>query len=705
MSQSSPVRVERRGAIAVILVDNPPVNALSQAVRAGLRAALEQVAADPAIAAVVLAGAGRSFPAGADIREFGKPLLEPSLPAVIAALDALLKPTVAALHGNALGGGCEVALACDRRIMAPGAGIGLPEVKLGILPGAGGTQRLPRLVGAPVALELVSSGRRLGAAEAVSLGLADAVAEGDLIGAAVAAAEGLLRNPPGPRVSARAVAPFDAEAFAKAQGEVKRRARGQLSPVKAGEAVALAARLPFEEGLAAERAIFAELVISDQAKALRHVFFAEREAPKVEGLAAVPRAHATVGVIGGGTMGSGIAAACADAGLTVRLVETDATAAARAAARLEELYARQVKSGRLAETVQAERLGRIACGADFAVLGGVDLVIEAVFEDLAVKQEVFRRLDAVARPGAVLATNTSYLDVDAIAAVTARPQDVCGLHFFSPANVMRLLEVVRGAATADDTLATALALGKRLGKLAVVARVGEGFIGNRIFMAYRKQMEFLLEEGCLPQQVDAALEAWGLAMGPFAVFDLTGLEIAWKTRQRQAAARDPRARYVAIPDRLCEAGRFGAKTGLGWYRHAPGARRGEADPAVEAIIEAARAEKGIVPRAFSDAEIQSRALAAMVNEACLLLQEGIAQRPSDVDVTLVNGYGFPAWRGGPLFAAEQRGLPAALRDVEALCAASGIGYAPAPLLVEAASGGKSLATVLQSSLSPGRGSG
>ncbi len=685
------VRAERRGAIALLLVDNPPVNAFSQAVRAGLETALRQVAADPAVAAVVVAGAGRSFPAGADIREFGKPIQPPTLPAVIATLDALPKPTVAAIHGNALGGGCEVALACDRRIMSAEAGIGLPEVKLGILPGAGGTQRLPRLVGAPAALELVTSGRRLGADEAVTLGLADAVAEGDLLDAAVAEAERLVREGRAPRVSQRAVPPFDAVAFAKAEAEVERRARGQLSPVKAGEAVALAARLPFEEGLAAERALFAELVVGDQAKALRHIFFAEREAPKVEGLAAAPRPVVRVGVIGGGLMGSGIAAACADAGLDVLLVETDAATAQRAAARLDELYGRQVRSGRLDEAAKAIRLGRIACGADFGVLAAADLVIEAVFEDLAVKQEVFRRLDAVARPGAVLATNTSYLDVDAIAAVTARPGDVCGLHFFSPANVMRLLEVVRGAATSGATLATALALGKRLGKLAVVARVGEGFIGNRIFSAYRRQMEFLLEEGCLPQQVDAALEAWGLAMGPFSVFDLTGLEIAWKMRQRQAASRDPRARYAVIADRLCEAGRFGQKAGLGWYRHAPGARRGEPDPAVEAIIVAARAEKGIVPRSFSDGAIQDRMLAAMVNEACLLLEEGIAQRPSDVDVTLVNGYGFPAWRGGPLFAAEQKGLPEVLRDVEAMCTASGFGFAPAPLLVRAVREDKTLA--------------
>jgi len=693
MSEPSiPIRIEKRGSVAVLLVDNPPVNAFSQAVRAGLLWALGKAAADPAVAAVVIAGAGRSFPAGADIREFGQPPQPPTLAEVIAALDALPKPSVAAIHGNALGGGCEVALACDRRLMAPDAGIGLPEVRLGVLPGAGGTQRLPRLVGAVVALDLVTSGRRLGAAEALRLALADAVVPGDLLAAAVAEAERLVREGVArPRLSARPVPPIDQVAFERALAEVKRRARGQQAPVKAGEAVALAATLPFAAGLERERALFRELVASDQAKALRHVFFAEREAPKVPGLAAAPRPVARVGVVGGGLMGSGIAAACADAGLAVRLVETDDAAARRAAERLGGLYLRQVESGRLAEAVAQERLARVACTADFASLSESDLVIEAVFEDLAVKQEVFRRLDAVARPGAVLATNTSYLDVDAIAAVTGRPRDVCGLHFFSPANVMRLLEVVRGAATSDETLATALALGKRLGKLAVVARVGEGFIGNRIFAAYRRQMEFLLEEGCLPQQVDRALEDWGLAMGPFAVFDLTGLEIAWKTRQRQAATRDPRARYAAIADRLCEAGRFGQKAGLGWYRYAPGARRGAPDPAVEAIIRAARAEKGIVARSFSDAEIQDRALAAMVNEACLLLAEGIAQRASDVDVALVNGYGFPAWRGGPLFAAELKGLARVLKDVEALCEASGFGFAPAPLLVRAVAEGKGLA--------------
>jgi 3-hydroxyacyl-CoA dehydrogenase len=678
----SPVTLSRRGRIAIVTIDNPPVNALSHAVRQGLADALAALAADAGLDGAVLACAGRTFVAGADVTEFGRPAEPPFLADLLDTVEAGSKPVCAALFGTTLGGGFELALACHYRAATPTAEIGLPEVKLGLIPGAGGTQRLPRLIGIAAAIDVATTGRRVKAAEAAALGIVDRVAEGDLVDAAVAfLEERIAAGGAFPVASARAVAaptPAEAEALL---AEVRRKARGVDAPVEAALSVLRAAALPFAEGLAAERDAFERLRASDQSKALRHVFFAEREAAKVPGLAGVQgRAVTTVGVVGGGLMGSGIAIAAADAGLGVTIAETDAEGVARAAARVAAHYADQAKKGRLTEAQAAERRDRIAVAVGVEALAHADLVIEAVFEDMGVKQDIFARLGRVAKPGAVLATNTSYLDVDAIADASGRPGDVLGLHFFAPANVMRLLEVVRAARTAPDALATGLALGKRLGKLSVVAGVCDGFIGNRIWSAWRRHLEYLVEDGATPEQIDAAIVAWGLPMGPFAVYDMSGLDIAWATRKRKAATRDPAERYVRIADRLCEAGRMGRKTGAGWYRYADG--KAHPDPDVAAIVADERRQRGIVARPFTAEAIQRRSLAAIANEAARILAEGIAQRPSDIDMVMVAGYGFPNWRGGPLFEADRIGLPAVLAEVEAAAAVGGAGAEPSPLLVD-----------------------
>jgi len=687
-SPALPVRVQRAGGIAVVTIDNPPVNALSQSVRRELLRVFRSLTGDAGVTGIVLTGAGRDFVAGADIREMDVAPLEPSLPEVILAMEACRQPIVAAITGNALGGGFELALACDRRLAAAGATVGLPEVKLGIIPGAGGTQRLPRLVGAARAIALIAAGRRVGAKEAASLGLVDRVVEGDLLAAAQAEAAQAAKR----RLSEAPAPDIDDPEVEKAARDAVHSARGALAVGKAIEMVMRVCTVDFAQAVKMERAVFMALRDSAEAKALRHLFFAERNAQKVPGVAgAKARRVERVAVIGGGTMGSGIAVALADAGLKVVLVERDEAAIEGARRRIGGTYDRVVAGGRLARWAADERIGQIALGTEWAAIAEVDLVIEAVFEEMEVKLEVFRRLDALARPGAVLATNTSYLDVNRIAQATKRPQDVVGLHFFSPANVMRLLEIVRGEATAAEVLATGFALARKLGKVAVVAGVCEGFIGNRIFSAYRTQMEYLVEDGAWSEEVDRALEAYGFAMGPFAVFDLAGLDIAWAGRKRRAATRDPRERYVAIADRLCELGRFGRKTGRGWYLYPEDARKPVPDPEVHALIEAEAAAKGIRRRAVTEDEIRRRALAAMVNEAAKILAEGIALRAADIDLVLANGYGFPSFRGGPLFAADARGLAAVLADVEEMHGRAGFGSEPAPLLIELAKAGASFA--------------
>jgi 3-hydroxyacyl-CoA dehydrogenase len=650
--EGKPVRVEREGDVAVIVIDNPPVNASSHAVRQGLLAAIREVDADKGVAGAVLIGAGRTFVAGADIREFGKPLAEPQMPAVVAAVMDSPKPFVAAVHGSALGGGFELALACDARIARPGTRVGLPEVALGMIPGAGGTQHVPRIVGIAAAIGIVCSGRHIMADEAQRLGLVDRIAQGDLREEAVAMAPGTAKR----RLRDAAVPAEDAEKVEEAAQAALKAGRKRPQVVAGIEAVKMSAMKPYAEALAHEREVFQKLRASPEAAALRHLFFAEREAVKVPGIgAATPREVNTVGIIGAGTMGVGIAMAFADAGIDVQLVEADPAALERGMARVRDA----------ARIHPSTELGRVA---------GTDLVIEAVFEDMAVKTELFGRLDAIVKPGAILATNTSYLDVNAIARATKRPHDVVGLHFFSPANVMKLLEIVRGDATAPDVLATALAVARRIRKLPVVARVGDGFIGNRIFFKYRQQAEFMVEEGALPEEVDAALEGFGFPMGPFAVSDLAGLDIAWRNRRRLDATRDPRERYSTIADKLVEMKRYGQKTGAGWYRYAPGARRGQPDPEVRALVEAASAEKNLARRAFTPGEIVWRVLVTMVNEASLLLDEGVAQRPSDVDLVLVNGYGFPRHQGGPLFWASRQDPERLKATLEAIAAATGFGF-------------------------------
>jgi len=683
------VRVALDGPIAVVIIDNPPINASSHAVRQGLAAAFERLAADPAVAGIVLAAAGRTFVAGADITEFDRPPEPPALRDVAAEIEAMATPVVAVLHGTALGAGLELALGCHYRVMAADAAVGLPEVTLGVIPGGGGTQRLPRLVGIAAAAEIIASGRRIGAVEALRLGLVDAIAEGDRVafGRAFLAAR---RGEPVPRVRDRPAPAPDPAALAALRVQILRRQAGQVAPLAALDAVARASG-PLDAGIAAERDAFLALRAGEQAVALRHVFFAERAAAKIpEAERAAARPVSRVGIVGGGTMGAGIAAAALLAGLDVTLAERDAAAAEAARGRVAAILADSVARGKLtADARDALLADRFAAVAGFAALAAADLVVEAVFEDMAAKQAVFAELDRIARPGAVIATNTSYLDVAAIAAATGRPGDVIGLHFFSPAHVMKLVEIVVPEGAADDAVATGLALARRLGKIAVRAGVCDGFIGNRVMTAYRKAADHLVLDGASPAEVDAAMRGFGWAMGVFEMQDLAGLDIAHAMRRRQDATRDPHERYVAVADRLVAAGRLGRKTGAGFYAYADG--KAVPDQAVEAIVAEERAAKGIAARRFEATEIQARILAATVNEAARLLDEGVALRASDVDVVMVDGYGFPRWRGGPMHAADARGLAAVVADIERYAREDAFFWRPAPLLARLAASGGSLA--------------
>jgi len=637
--------------VLIVTIDNAPVNAASSHVRAGLMAALDHAERDAGILGLVVTGAGKIFCGGADIREFGKPPVEPHLPDVLNRIEAFAKPIVAAVNGGAFGGGCEIALAAHGRVAGSLAAFGLPEVTLGIVPGAGGTQRLPRLIGLSAAIDLIGSGRTVKAKEAVTLGLADREAE-DVVAAAAAMARALAGKPLR-RTGALAVQPQEAGVIDAAVAKILGKARGQAAPGEAVRLVRLSASASLSEGLAEERATFLRLRDSEEAAALRHVFFAGRSAGKVEGLEKVaPRRIETIGVVGTGLMGSGIAVAALNGGYRIVGIEQTEDAAAKGRERIKGLLEKAVQSGRLDAAGLADRLDRLEVTANTEALAAADLVIEAVFDDLTVKTELFQRLDGIVRADAILATNTSYLDPDTIAAATRHPERVVGLHFFSPANIMRLVEVVNCKETAPEVLASALAVARRLGKLPIVCGVVEGFIGNSIFSAYRREAEFMLEDGALPHEIDAALETYGFPMGCFAVFDMAGLEIAWARRKRQAATRDPSERYVVIADRLCEAGRFGQKTGRGWYAYPDGKRT--VDPEVTALIEAARAEKGITPRRLDPDEIVTRLLAAMADEGRKLLDRKIAARASDIDLVMINGYGFPSHKGGPMFAADYR---------------------------------------------------
>ena len=658
-------RVDRE--VAVITFSNPLVNGLSHAVRSGIAAALERAQGDPAVRGIVLTGAGGSFSGGADIREFGTPAstAEPTLRSLIASVEASPKPVVAAIAGVCLGGGLELAMATHYRVAAADAQLGLPEVKLGLLPGAGGTQRLPRLVGVEKAIELIVTGDLVPASRLAGTALLDRVTDTNpLAGAVDLAASDDVASRPSPRVRDLPLA-TESVATLCAGTRAKLRSQRPLSPaaLRAVDAIEAAAG-PFEKGLEVERAAFLELLDSPESKGLRHAFFAERTAGKVDGITrSTPVRRLEQGaVIGIGTMGAGIAVALLDAGFPLWLVETDQAALERGVTRVAGIYDGQIKRGRLTPAERDLRLSRLSTALSYDAIGQADLVIEAVFESMDVKRQVFVALDRVMKPGAILATNTSTLDVNAIAGVTQRPSDVIGLHFFSPANLMRLLEVVRGRETAPDVLATALKLGKTLRKVAVVSGVCDGFIGNRMLEGYTKQAWYLVEEGAAPAQVDEAMENFGMAMGPFRVGDLVGHDVSLAIRERRRKER-PGYLNSTLPDKLCRLGRLGQKTSAGWYDYPEGLRRPEPSPAVDALIVAHRAEIGVTPRAIDDDEIVDRLVYALVNEGARVLEERIAARASDIDVVYLTGYGFPRTRGGPMFHAEQTGLDEVLRRV------------------------------------------
>ncbi len=689
------VRIHKSDRIAVIRIANPPVNALSQAVRQGLKDAISQVEQDDGIDAAILIGDGRTFIAGADISEFGKPPQRPALPDVIRDIESASKPVIAVLHGTALGGGLEVALGAHYRVILPGGKVGLPEVTLGIMPGAGGTQRLPRLTGVEAALDMITSGRHVPAEEALRLGIVDSLSsESDPEAAGLAFAKSLLIDGKGVRRVRDMPPPARDDAVLDAwRTKLKKSTRGQIAPLTSIDAIEAALTLPFDEGMVQERTLFKTLLDSPQRQGLIHAFFIERKVaklPEIEGIAPRPVHH--MGVIGGGTMGAGIAFCGLMNGLHVTLIERDDDAAARAAGTIRKLADDGVKRGKMSEagrdTLLAEKFAAVT---DYAALSDADLVVEAVFESMEVKQDVFSTLDRVCKPGAVLATNTSYLDINAIAAMTNRPQDVIGLHFFSPAHIMKLLEVVVADRTAPEVTATGFALAKTLKKIAVRAGVCDGFIGNRLLARYRLAAEHMVLDGASPYEIDSALVKFGFAMGPFAVSDLAGLDIGWASRKRRAATRDPRERVGTFADRICEKGWFGQKTGRGYYRYDDGARRGTPDPEVEAIITEERKSLGITPRAFSDAEIVRRYMAAMINEAAQVVDEGIARRPLDVDVTLLAGYGFPRWRGGPMNYADQTGLAEILNNIKEFSKDDDFFWQPAPLLEKLVTEGRNFA--------------
>jgi 3-hydroxyacyl-CoA dehydrogenase len=689
-----PVSYELVDDIGVISIDNPPVNALSHAVRQGIRDALAAAQQDASKAVLIICD-GRTFIAGADITEFGKPPKEPHLPDLCNTIEASSKLVVAALHGTALGGGLEVALSCHYRCAVPDAKAGLPEVKLGLLPGAGGTQRLPRLIGVRDALDLMTSGNPIDAERAATLGLIDHIIDGDLREAALAWCRELTaKDAPWRRTSELSVEGAPPRVLDEYRGTLAKRARGQIAPQKIVDCVEAAATRSFSEGLRIEREKFIECMQSPQSAALRHMFFSEREAAKIRGLPKdTPlRDVNKVGVIGAGTMGSGIAMNFANAGMQVALLEVDDEALRKGLGIIDRNYQGGVKRGKMSEEQALACRGRISGTTDYESLSDADLVIEAVFENLELKQEVFAKLDAVCRQGAILATNTSYQDVDRIAAATKRPQDAIGLHFFSPAHIMKLLEVVRASMTADDVLATCMALARKIRKTPVVSGVCYGFIGNRMLGHYAREAQLCVIEGATPAQVDTAMEEWGMAMGPLAVFDLAGLDVGYKARQGlpEAERGDPRAFRVA--DALVEMNRLGQKTGAGFYRYDPETRKRSSDPAVQALIEREAADLGVEQRHLDAEEIVDRLLFALVNEGMNILDEGIAQRPGDIDVVYVYGYGFPAWRGGPMHYADAVGLAHVLERIREFEQRFGSeNWTPAPLLEKLVESGVTLA--------------
>lgn len=693
---SSPVRYALKGRIGVITVDNPPVNALGHAVRAGLVAALEQGLADKQAKALILIAAGRTFPSGADVREFGKPPIAPILMDTIARFDAATKPVVAAIHGTALGGGLELAMGCNYRVAVPGARLGLPEIKLGLIPGAGGTQRLPRLLGPEAAMAMILSGDPIPAAKARENGLIDALIEGDLEAGAIAFAEGVAATRPLPRVSERneRLQNIDRALFTAKRAELAKTARHLAAPERAVAAVEMALDMPIAEGLTREREMFLALVETPQSKAARHLFFADREAARIPDIPAdTPTPDVkSAAVLGAGTMGGGIAICFANAGIPVTVLEADGAALERGLAGIRKNYDSLVERGRLKPEERDARLAHIKGTLSFDDLAPADAFVEAVFEDMALKKEVFRKIDAVAKPGAILATNTSTLDVDHIAAVTKRPGDVLGLHFFSPAPIMKLLEVVRGKATAPGMMAGGMKLGKTLGKIAVPVGVCFGFVGNRVMLRYALEGELLLEEGALPQDVDRVLRDFGLPMGLFGMVDLAGVDVFNFIRQHELKARPEDAeRLPQILDKIAQQKRYGQKTGAGFYRYE--GRTPSPDPVIEALIVEESKRLGISRRKIEDDEIRRRIVAAMVNEGARVLEEKIALRPSDIDVIFIHGFGFPPWRGGPMFHADLTGLPKILADIEEFHRRFGARWKPSELLARLVAEGKSFASL------------
>ena len=681
---SDKIAYSRHGDIAILTVQNPPVNALSHAVRQGLWDRMDQAEADEGVRAVLIVGEGRAFFAGADITEFGKPPLEPHLPNLINRIEASPLLVVASMHGVSLGGGLEVALGCHYRIAVPSARVGLPEVHLGLIPGAGGTQRLPRLTGVEAALDVMTTGRHIGADAAHKMGIIDVVKDGDPARNGIAYTEKLLRDGAGRRPVSEMdpPAPIDWDAAFEA---ILAKGRGQISPAWCVRAVQACVEKPFAAGLNAERQIFYDLMQTDQRQGMIHAFFSERAVSNLPELKDVkPRAIQHIGVIGGGTMGAGIATAALLAGLEVTMLEMSAEAGQAARDRIERNLSGSVKRGKITPQQHDQILTHtLVVVTNYDKLHDVDLVIEAVFEDMSVKKAVFAELDRVCKRGAILASNTSYLDINEIAATTSRPADVLGLHFFSPAHVMKLLEVVVADKTAPEVAATGFALGKMLGKISVRAGVCDGFIGNRILSTYRTAADHMILDGASPYEIDKALEDFGFAMGPFAVADLAGLDIGWAVRKRKRAeGLDPRARDTHYADKLCEDGHFGQKTGKGYYDYSAGAKARVPNPDVLPLIDAERAAQGITPRAFSHDEIVRRYMASMVNEAAKVVGEGIARRPLDVDMTLLFGYGFPRYRGGPLKWADIVGLDGVLADIQSYAETDPYFWAPAPLLEE-----------------------
>ncbi len=682
------VTIERRQGAALVFLDNPPVNAIGQAVRQELLEAAKALAAEDGLERIVITGAGTIFAAGADAREFDGAPIEPHLPDVIAAIEASPVPWIAAIPGAALGGGAEILLCCRYRIAAPKAVIGLPEVTLGVVPGAGGTQRLPRLIGLKAAVGMISEGRGVKAGAALDLGLVDAVAEDPLT-----AALELDLSALGSRVALSAApAPSrDDEAIEAARAKAEKRMRGQAAPLEAIALVASSATLPFAEAMAAEREAFLRLRQSDQARALRHIFFAERGAGAPDWLAATePRTVTCAVVVGGGNMGASIAYALDGAGIDVTIVETDAAGAERAAGNIARLVDGAVKRGLMTAQDGEARKGRIAVAVGYDALPAADLAIEAAFEDMAVKKAVFSALEKALPAEAILATNTSYLDIDEIASVVGDPSRVLGLHFFSPAHIMKLLEIVRGRATGDGALATGFALAKRLRKIAVLSGVCDGFIGNRILARYREIADMVMMDGSNPWEIDEAMVEFGYPMGPYEAQDLSGLDIAYANRKRQAATRDPDRRYVPIADRMVEEGRLGRKTSVGWYRY-PGGGGLVVDPLVEDLVREEAHFAKVERREFDADEIRARLIAGMVNEAAAILEEGIAEKAADIDLVLVHGYGFPRWRGGLMYHADAVGAAAILADIERFAAEDPVVWKASPLLRQLAETGGTFA--------------